>query len=380
MLQRDGGRKIGSLEKPQGGHTTKAEETQALLLETHFPGCVTIPAVEIQKQPEIPTYRASRDDWKLAGKIITSARLVWAIRSFKPYKAAGPDEIFPALLQKGLKNLQGLLINLFRASIALEYVPRCWRQARVVFIPKPGRDSYAQVKSYRALSLTSFLLKTLEKLIDRHIREDVLENNPLHPNQYAYQTGKSCEEAIHELTSRAEAALENKEIMLATFVDTEGAYDNTSFVSIVQAMERRGVGRCVVRWTNSSLRHRMVKTTLGEVTREAVIMRGCPQGGFLSPLMWSLVIDGLLCELQRKGFYAQGYADDLAILVNGKFGLVVSGMMQQALNTVENWCRKEGLTTNPNKTSVVAFTRRRNLDLKGLSMWGCNIEVGKEVK
>jgi hypothetical protein len=41
-----------------------------------------------------------------------------------------------------------------------------------------------------------FLLKILEKIMDRHIR-DVLESNaPLHRNHFAYQPGKSTETAL----------------------------------------------------------------------------------------------------------------------------------------------------------------------------------------
>lgn len=38
----------------------------------------------------------------------------------------------------------------------------------------------------------------------------------------------------------------------------------------------------------------------------------------------------------------------------------VSNMAQQALKTVQIWCRKEGVTVNLTKTSDIAFTRRRN--------------------
>lgn len=46
------------------------------------------------------------------------------------------------------------------------------------------------------------LLKTLAKLIDRHMLDDTLKLAPLDRNKFAYQTGKSCELAIYELASR----------------------------------------------------------------------------------------------------------------------------------------------------------------------------------
>ena len=77
----------------------------------------------------------------MAARFITCGRVVWAIDSFAPYKSPGMDEIFPALLQEGLKVLIPYLVNIFRAYLATGYVPAIWLQVKVVFMPKPCRDS-----------------------------------------------------------------------------------------------------------------------------------------------------------------------------------------------------------------------------------------------
>jgi hypothetical protein len=62
---------------------------------------------------------------------------------FKPsgleaaFKAAGPDKIFPALLQHGLETITKPLTNIFIASIAFGYIAKVWRDVKVVFIPNP---------------------------------------------------------------------------------------------------------------------------------------------------------------------------------------------------------------------------------------------------
>jgi hypothetical protein len=84
--------------------------------------------------------------------VVTYGRVVWAINSFAPYKSPGMDG-------------RSLFLTWSR-FFAPAYVPATWRQAKVVFILKPGRDSYGGPKDYRLTSLTSFLLKTMERLID----------------------------------------------------------------------------------------------------------------------------------------------------------------------------------------------------------------------
>ena len=95
------------------------------------------------------------------------------------------EGIFPAVLQEGCEVLIPYLIRIFHACLATGYVPAVWRQVKVVFIPKPGRNSYCGPKNFRLISLTSFLLKTLERLVDGFLRDEIVVSKPLHPNQHA---------------------------------------------------------------------------------------------------------------------------------------------------------------------------------------------------
>jgi hypothetical protein len=110
----------------------------------------------------------------VAAKVVTCRRVEWAIDSFAPYKSPGVDGIFPALLQQGREILIPYLIKIFRACLVTGYVPTVWRQVKVMFIPKPGRRSYCGPKDFRPISLTSFLLKILERLVDRFLRDEIL--------------------------------------------------------------------------------------------------------------------------------------------------------------------------------------------------------------
>jgi hypothetical protein len=51
------------------------------------------------------------------------------------------------------------------------FVPALWRQVKVVFIPKTVRGSYCGPKDFRPISLTSFLIKNMERLVDRYLRD-----------------------------------------------------------------------------------------------------------------------------------------------------------------------------------------------------------------
>jgi Reverse transcriptase (RNA-dependent DNA polymerase) len=86
--------------------------------------------------------------------------------------------------------------------------------------------------SFRPISLTLFLLKTLERLVQQSIRDGPLKKYPLHESQHAYQKGKSAEPALHDLVSRVKGALEQTIFAMGSFLDIEGAFDNTSFLAM----------------------------------------------------------------------------------------------------------------------------------------------------
>jgi hypothetical protein len=133
--------------------------------------------------------------------------------------------------------------------MAYGFIPTAWRQVKVTFIPKSAKLDYTEAKAYRPISLSSFLLKTMEKLVVRHIRDDALKEYPLYRNQHTYQILKSTKTALHNVVTSIENDIEHKNIALGALLDIEGAFDRTSFDIIKQAAERHGIEPAVCRWT-----------------------------------------------------------------------------------------------------------------------------------
>jgi hypothetical protein len=227
----------------------------------------------------------------------------------------------------------------------------------------------------------SFILKILEKLLDTHIRGGVLVEKPLHQYQFAYRVGMSTATALFHVVHRLERSLKHKEMALGAFLDIEGAFDNTSFYAIVGAARGRGMEETCCRWIRSMLESRLVHAFLNGISLTARVAGGCPQGGVLSPLLWNLVVDKLLAGLNDQGLCAMGYADDIVIIVQGKFTHTVKELMQAALNKVVKWTTKEGLNTSPQKTVVIPFTNKRNKEGLGpLTLLGKQLQLMDRVK
>jgi hypothetical protein len=324
------------------------------LLTTQFPDSI------VAEEGVVPAAacRATCVDWRVAARIFTYSRVEQAISSFAPYKSLGMDGIFPALLQEGWGILSPYLVRIFRTCLVIGYVPALWHQAKVVFIPKPSRSSYCGPRDFKPISLTSFLLKTMKRLVDRFLRDEILALQTLHPNQHAYQAGKSVGTALHQLIVRVEKALDQQEIALGVFLDIKGVFDNTSYDSIRLALTRHGVDHTIVRWIRATLEGWLVTTALGGISRGVTVSSGCPcpQGGSYHPWLWKNCWQGSM-----RGVFMCRDMRMTCLLAVGKFPNTVSGLIQWALHTVELWCAGLSLSVNPDKTRIVTFTRKRKL-------------------
>lgn len=379
LLAKDSTAQVGSLLKPDGSFTVDSEETAQLLLETHFPGCISLP----ERRIPVNRPKPARKDWAFAERLTKKGKVRWAIFKFYSFKSAGLDGIFPALLKEGLELILHRLMSIFKSSIALGSLPKLWEKVRVVFIPKVGRPSHGLAKDFRPISLTSFLLKAVERLLDFYIREEVLKKYPLHACQHAYQIGKSTDSALHQLTQRIERMLNSGKIALGCFMDVEGAFDNTDFGSIAAAARNREMDPVATDWIVEMLRSRSVEAVICGTSVKMGVTRGTPQGGILSPILWCLVIDSLLVTLNDSGLYTQGFSDDLASLITGDFLSTVGDLMRATLNIVEDWCLANGLKVNPVKTKMVLFSRRKSGNdstLGKFTLFGENIPLSTTAK
>ena len=180
-------RQVGPFKTVTGEWAEDAPAVLEEILAAHFPDA----RVEAPLSSTVPKARGC--DWATAKKIVSLERLRWAISTFEPYKALGSDGIHPVLLRKGIRMLALPLCKLLRACLAAGYVPDCWQEARVVFIPKAERALLGSVEEFRPISLAFFILKLLERLTDRYLWEVSFVENPLCKEQHANREGKSAE-------------------------------------------------------------------------------------------------------------------------------------------------------------------------------------------
>lgn len=339
--------KLGRLETGSG-YTSDESQSVTELLDQHFPKDADLQEAHLE---------LNNIDLSEVDKIVTPELVEKAVRRFSPFKAAGEDGIFPSLLQAVIGLIKVPLTKIFKACLLYGYIPISWRKTRVVFLPKPGKQSYEKGSSWRPISLMSFELKTLERLVDWYIRTPELIKKLRRNNQFAYIAGVSTDAAIHQVVARAEGAIKTGEYAICVFLDIKGAFNEIKFSQIERAMKRHNISVVCQRFISEMLRNREV--TSRDITKK--VERGCPQGGILSPILWNLVADELLekLKLAYPQVYSAGYADDIEALSRGPDVNIVREHAQKCVNLANSWTLEVGLGLAEDKVAVLFFGNQR---------------------
>lgn len=140
-------------------------------------------------------------------------------------KAPGLDLITGKILKENLPRKAIVeLTYLFNAAFQLKYVPKQWKIAQVIMIPKPGKPM-EDVTSYRPISLLSIISKLFEKLLLKRLMP-IIESKRLIPShQFGFREEHSTIDQVHRITDIIEISLEEKKICSAVFLDVAQAFD-----------------------------------------------------------------------------------------------------------------------------------------------------------
>ena len=360
FLRRDSRPGPQNLQKEDGTTTSNPEETLRLLLANHLTPA-TGPSAQSRYQ-HLP--------WEDAGSIATPQVLSAAVSSFEPLKAPGADGIKPILLQKGWKHILPVFHNLCVASLRLGRVPTSWGKARGVLLPKLGRVDLTSHKAYRLITLSTFFLKVVEKVILWHLTKVRSVQKAITTKQHGFTAGSSTESALHGLVSKLEEAIVVGNYSLAIFLDIQGAFDNVSFDAISESLTEAEVDWGLARWIDNMLRNRSTEVEWAGAKITMNLSKGCAQGGVLSPFMWNTTIGGLLRLLNNTPAYVQAYADDIVILFQGPDLAVLHTQASDALMRMDGWTRERCLSFSAAKSECIVFTWRRKWVLPQLLLQG----------
>lgn len=368
---------MGVLEKEDGQNTDPGADTIDYLLSKQFPDAQPLRetryAISTVNKRDISRYY---NDW------ITTKKVKAAFSMFQCKKSPGTDGLSPRVLKYLPDNIISNIVLLYKCLIKLHFTPTIWKESKVVFIPKPGKDTYKKCKSWRAISLTNYPLKALEKLCCWHT-DDKIAQTPLHTNQHGFRTDRNTDTALSNVVNYIEKFINNGQHVLAVFLDIQAAFDTIKTTKIRDELIKYGAEKDMAYWYYNYISHRNMFVTLNGITRAITTSTGFPQGGVCSAKFWIIAFNEAIEIINKHGVFGTGFADDCAAIVGGGNLHQQMSKIQKVCTELENWGRIQGLTFNALKTEVIIFTRARlkSSDYPNkLIMGDTRIDFGNSVK
>ena len=254
-------------------------------------------------------WRATTPDAVNISDSFSQRKFTAALQYLKPGKAPGPDSICPELILHAGAALKSWLRDFLSSCLCQLKIPKIWRRALVVAIPKPGKP-VGDPNSYRPISLLCVSYKILERLIYARVKPLI---DPLFPKEQAgFRREKSTVDQVVLLTQNIEDSFEAKKKAGAVFVNLTAAYDTVWHRGITCKLLRLLPDKHMVKMIMELVRNRSFTLTTGDSKQSRLrrLRNGVPQGSVLAPLLFNIYTYDLPSMISRKFVYA----NDLALL------------------------------------------------------------------
>jgi len=294
-------------------------------------------------------------------------------------KAPGPDGIPNMALKTAIKLRPDLFLEVYNACLKEGVFPGRWKQQRLVLLPK-GKKPPDEPSSYRPICLLDTAGKVLERIVCDRL-EDVTEGpSGLCDMQFGFRKSRSTVDAINTVIGIAREAVSGKRWLRGTkqycaivTLDVRNAFNSARWSCILDALQKLGVPVYLRRIIQSYFCDRVLSydTSEGQQTRE--ITGGVPQGSVLGPLLWNAMYDTVLRLCMPPGVTVVGFADDVAVVVVGKFLDDVSYTANKAIYNIRQFLASVGLQLADHKTEVILVTSRKIRETITLTVGGHDI-------
>lgn len=286
-----------------------------------------------------------------------------ALTRMAAWKAPGPDGLPVVVWQQIWPTVKQWVVEIFRASLRRSYFPRPWKVARIVVLPKGGRDP-SLPKSYRPISLLATLGKAMEAVIANRISALVEKHQLLPSNHFGARRRRSCEQALNILIEKIHDAWREGKVLSLVSFDVKGAYNGVDRGVLMRRLRERRIPEFLIRWVDSfcSWRRASIVVNMYQSEEMDIEHAGLPQGSPLSPILFLLLNSNLVDVpiTRRKGAIA--FVDDYTRwTVGGSAEANTATLQRKVIPRALEWAARSGAAFEAEKTSFIHFTRNQRL-------------------
>ena len=368
---------------PKLGNATNNTQ-KANIMAQHFSNTSSnsnYPANFQQKiaQTTSPPKQPPREDLDY-NKPFTLLELQLAV-AHKKGTATGLDQTGYPLIKHLPNHLQQTLLTLYNNIWTSGIIPEAWKEAIVIPIHK-SKQPTNQAKSYRPISLTSNLCKTLETMVNNRLTHHLETNDKLSLDQSGFRKSHSTTDHLVRLEHDIKTAQALKHSTIAVFIDFSKAFDMVWHNGLLQKLKTIDIQGNMVNFIQNFLTDRKLRVQIGTKHSDTYnLQNGTPQGSVISPTLFNIMIDDIFHNKQKQVSTAK-YADDATIWTSSRNIKTATKRIQAALNNLQKWAQQWGFIINTDKTVGVTFrpSRARQLSDPNIYLNNTKITLKKQAK
>ena len=289
-------------------------------------------------------------------KEITLEELNNAISKLKLEKSAGHDLLVNEFVIYAPDHVKNVLLSIFNKILELEHFPSVWAKGNIVPIFKSGDSK--NTNNYRGITLLSCVGKLFTRIINDRLSEWAERNSIITEAQLGFRKGRGTVDCLFILNGLIQLMLNKGKKLYCCFIDYEKAFDYIDRAALWSKLLKEKVSSKIIRLLTNM--YSKIELTVKGDDRIFNSSCGLLQGESTSPILFSLYINDLEnnmnddwsgTKIQECVIKLLMFADDTAIFSETAKGL------QKAIDNLDDYCLKWGITVNVRKTKVVVFRK-----------------------
>lgn len=296
------------------------------------------------------------NDWNEYVNDVEPAEIIAIIDNLDIDKDPGPHQISTSFIKFCKSILAPVITNIFNAIFATGVMPPNWKLSYVIPIPKKG--SANEITNYRGISIQSVLPKMLDKIIAARLAANIAHRIP--KIQHGFMPKRSTITNMATLTYFMYQKFSERKEIDVIYIDFRKAFDKIDHFILAQKLLLLAVPFTLFKTIMSFVTTRTYQLKCEGVTLPSIITSNSSvaQGSISGPILFNIVCHDIDSCIANTLTMMLQFADDT------KMYRVIEdhthrAELQMALGKLVNWCERNKIDINIEKTYHMKFTRRR---------------------
>ena len=282
--------------------------------------------------------------------VIDRNDIMEALDNLSSKSAAGPDGVPNILLKNCKRSLADPLEILFRTFLSTGTIPSILKEAFVIPVHKGGERS--SPANFRPVSLTSHIIKTMERIIRKSMVNHLEVHKKLNQSQHGFRSQRSCLSQLLEHHDTILSFLEEGENVDSIYLDFSKAFDKVDTGILCHKLREIGIGGKIGVWLHNFLSDRkQFIIANGVKSNQSSVKSGVPQGTVLGPVLFLILINDIDSGIES---FVSLFADDTRISrkVNNEEDVET---LQDDLEKLYRWQEHNNMAFNSSKFEVLRY-------------------------